>query len=129
MDRTIDKEQLQQLYRYGCMLTNDEHTSYDLLQDAIEICLRKPPDTDSTAAYVRKIMRNRFIDSLRKANKFPEISIDHEDVPMDIDSSLLEDVVINQQELDAIWDCLDIHERELLFFGQLKGIVPEKYQK
>jgi DNA-directed RNA polymerase specialized sigma24 family protein len=62
----VDQPALQRLYRYGFSLTHDADSAYGLLQDALEISLRKAPENDGTAMhYIQRIMRNRFIDQCR----------------------------------------------------------------
>ena len=39
----LDREALNRLFRYGCSLTHDEQSAYDLLQDGLEASLRKAP--------------------------------------------------------------------------------------
>jgi DNA-directed RNA polymerase specialized sigma24 family protein len=72
----LDRDRLQRLYRYGYSLTRDEHRAYDLLQDAIEIALRKAPqDPQAMLRYIRTIMRNRFIDEYRRQQRHPMLSL------------------------------------------------------
>ena len=109
-------EQLQQLFRYGCALTTDEQQAHDLLQDAVENCLRQPPNSPAALmSYTRTIMRNRFIDGARHQQRFPQDCIDEEQTTLDMDVRMLEDIVIDEAELDNIWRLLEPLEREILF--------------
>lgn len=109
-------EQLQQLFRYGCALTTDEQQAQDLLQDAIESCLRQPPNKQAALmSYTRTIMRNRFIDAARHQQRFPQDTIDDEQITLDMDVRMLEDIVIDENELDSLWTLLEPLEREILF--------------
>lgn len=119
-------EQLQQLFRYGCALTTDEQHANDLLQDALETCLRKPPAQQAALmSYTRTIMRNRFIDSTRHQQRFPCYTLgdtlDDKQIAIDMDARLLEDIVIDESELDAIWLLLEPLEREILFLWAVEG--------
>ena len=68
----LDQSTLQRLFRYGFSLTHDEDAAYDLLQDALEISLRKAPVNAAAAmSYVQSIMRNRFIDQYRRDHRDP----------------------------------------------------------
>jgi DNA-directed RNA polymerase specialized sigma24 family protein len=68
----LDRPALQRLFRYGFSLTHDTDSAYDLLQDALEISLRKAPTrTDAPMRYVQSIMRNRFIDQYRREHRHP----------------------------------------------------------
>jgi len=112
----FNNDQLQQLFRYGCALTTDEQQAHDLLQDAIESCLRHPPNQHAALmSYTRTIMRNRFIDGARHQQRFPQESLDDEQMTVDMDVRMLEDIVINENELDGLWGLLKPLEREILF--------------
>jgi len=109
-------EQLQQLFRYGCALTTNEQQAQDLLQDAVESCLRQPPNKQAALmSYTRTIMRNRFIDAARHQQRFPQDTIDDEQITLDMDVRMLEDIVIDENELDSLWALLEPLEREILF--------------
>ncbi len=118
----LDREALNRLFRYGCSLTHDEQSAYDLLQDGLEASLRKAPrDPEATMQYIRSIMRNRFIDQYRRSQRFPESSIDDENEPVHMDSRVLEDVVIAQHDVESLMEGLDPLERELLFLWAVEG--------
>ena len=81
--RFFDRSELQKLHRYGCALCINSDDAYDLLHYAIEKYLQKTgiqkfegKPHGSDLAYVRTIMRNRFIDEYRKSVRFPEESYD-----------------------------------------------------
>jgi len=113
---TFTDEHLQQLYRYGISLSRNETQAYDLLQDALESYLNRPPITDSASmAYIRSIMRNRYIDQYRHRNRFPEENLDVIEETLGIDTRLLEDIVVTSQQLDVIWQELNAGEREIMF--------------
>ena len=114
----LDQSALQRLFRYGFSLTHDEDAAYDLLQDALETSLRKPPDnTDAVMSYVQSIMRNRFIDQYRRDHRHPTVSFNANDnQPVNIDPRVLEDTVIAEHEVETIMALLEPLERELLFF-------------
>lgn len=108
--------QLQSLFRYACVLTVNEQTAHDLVQDAVEKCLRKPPrNNEALMSYSRKIIHNRFVDSARRDKRFPHTSLDDELIELDTDNRLLEEMVIDANELDKIWIKLEPIEREILF--------------
>lgn len=112
----FSNEQLQQLFRYACALTTDEQQAQDLLQDAIESCLRQPPQKhNALMSYTRTIMRNRFIDNARHQQRFPQDTFEDDQLAIDMDVRMLEDIVIDATELDNIWALLDPLEREILF--------------
>lgn len=119
----LDRPTLQRLFRYGFSLTRNEDTAYDLLQDALEISLRKAPANEcAITAYIQKIMRNRFIDQYRRDHRHPTVSLDDNDnQPVNIDPRVLEDVVIAEREIETIMAMLEPMERELLFFWAVEG--------
>lgn len=113
----LSAEQLQRLYRYGYSLTAHEAAAYDLLQDALESYLRTPPRAPAaTESYLRSTMRNRFIDQLRRAQRFPSESYDDgADAAVDFDVHTLEDLAIAELDLDTVWRLLDPYDREILY--------------
>ena len=122
----LDRPELQRLFRYGYSLTHNEDSAYDLLQDALEVSLRKAPDNDAaTLRYLQSIMRNRFIDQYRRDHRHPTVSLDDND-PVYIDPRVLEDIVIAEHEVEAIMTMLEPLERELLFFWAVEGYTAQE---
>lgn len=119
----FDRPALQRLFRYGFSLTHDEDASCDLLQDALEISLRKAPaNSDAALRYVRSIMRNRYIDQYRRDQRHPTVSLDeHDKQPVIIDPRVLEDIVIAEHEVEDIMATLEPLDRELLFLWAMEG--------
>ena len=124
----LDQQALQRLYRYGFSLTRDEDAAYDLLQDALEISLRKAPDnTAAVMRYIQRIMRNRFIDQYRHDHRHPTVSFnDNDNQPVNIDPQVLEDVVIAEHEVESIMAMLEPLEHELLFFWAVEGYTAQE---
>lgn len=125
------RAELNTLFRYGIALCNNESDAYDLLHYAIEKYLQQPvtpePGADSRTqahnqdlAYVRTIMRHRFIDDHRKSTRFPEQPYDDNSL-VSINESPLDDIVIAQLDLEIIWKKLSVTERELLFYWAVEG--------
>ena len=124
----LDRPVLQRLFRYGFSLTHDEDAAYDLLQDALEISLRKTPDNSAaTMPYVQRIMRNRFIDQYRRDHRHPTVSFDDTDKqPIVIDPRVLEDMVVAEHEVESIMAMLEPLERELLFLWAVEGCTAQE---
>jgi RNA polymerase sigma-70 factor (ECF subfamily) len=124
----LDRPTLQRLFRYGFSLTRNEDAAYDLLQDALEISLRKAPVNDNaTISYVQRIMRNRFIDQYRREHRHPTVSYeDNNNQPVSIDPQVLEDIVIAEYEVESIMALLEPLERELLFFWAVEGYTAQE---
>ena len=117
----LDRENLQKLHRYAYSLTANEADAYDLLQSAIETSLNRPADSkNKTIAYIRVIMKNRFIDEYRHKQTFPLEDIDDHG-PVSIDASSLEDVVIASHDLASLWKTLESVDREVLFYWAVEG--------
>jgi len=120
-------QSLQSLYRYGYSLTLNEANAYDLLQDALERYLAQPQrhsELDKPEFYVRRIMRNRFIDELRHNQRFPLESLDQMDEQIaDLDLKQLETMVMEQQLLEQIWARINPLERELLHLWAVEGMT------
>ncbi len=111
---------LQRLYRYGYSLTDNEAAAHDLLQSAVERYYRADPDSIRSATpWIRRVMRNQFIDQRRRQQRFPEVEL--ELGAMDIGLQNLENQVIAAVELDAVWKQLTVEEREMLHLWAVEG--------
>ena len=114
----FNQKRLNQLFRYGCSLTNNETTAYDLLHDALEKFLNNTVDNlpaNKEDHYIRTIMRNRFLDELRHQKRFPQDDFDdHEDSLISMQLPDPEKIIIDQELLENIWGALNPLERELL---------------
>ena len=118
----FSNSQLQKLFRYANVLTADEHSAHDLVQDAVESCLLRPPKkTDALISYCLKIIRNRFIDITRHEKRFPHTTLNEELIELDTDNQLLEEMLVTSSELDAVWSKMDPMEREILFLWAVEG--------
>lgn len=125
--RMFDRPTMQKLYRYGCALCKDQDDAYDLLQYALEKFLQKPGDQKHTdeVAYVRVIMRNRFIDEYRRSSRFPQESYD-DNSAIAINETSLEDIVIAQADLEIVWNLLDPFEREILYYWAVEEMTAQE---
>lgn len=123
----FNRLELNNLYRYGYALCNNQDDAYDLLQYALEKYLHKPAQYNNSndLAYVRTTMRNRFIDERRKSSRFPEDEYDDSSLVI-IDESTLEDVVVAQLDLEIIWQELKIVEREVLYYWAIEGLTAQE---
>lgn len=123
----FDRSVLQKLYRYACTLCKDSDDAYDLLHHALEKYLQHPSKRAQAGdlAYVRTIMRNRFIDDYRRSNRFPQDSYDDAS-PVAMDEHSLEDIVIAQVDLEIVWELLDPFERELLYYWAVEEMSAQE---
>ena len=132
----LDKNELEQLYRYALSLAMKEDVAYDLLQTALERYIRRPtkPD-DKPLAYLRTIIRNLYID-LKRHNKVVQIISIECDELISIereDDMSMEDVLINQQEVQQLISLLNSEENELLYLWAVEehtvAEIAKIYQK
>ena len=125
----FERAALQKLYRYACALCQDGDDAYDLLQYALEKLLQQAAaEHANDLAYVRTIMRNRFIDDYRRANRFPQQSYD-DTATMALNESSLEDMVIAQADLEIVWQKLDPFERELLYYWAVEEMTAQEISR
>ncbi|MCF7991600.1 MAG: sigma-70 family RNA polymerase sigma factor [Thiohalocapsa sp.] len=123
---TFGRTELNRLYRYCFALTDDESAAFDLLQDGLERFLRAGVDAPAhPMAFLRSIIRNRFIDGLREGATRRvaghDSAVDVDDLPGAECS--LDGIVIAHQELEWIWRELDPLERELLTLWAAEGMT------
>ncbi len=115
----IDKQILNQLYRYALSLSNNEDQAYDLLHSCIEKYLKADTSNVKTPiAYFKRMIRNEFIDQTRRA-RFQH-DVDADDLERINDDKAreevsLEDVFVRQSEVNALLGTMKPDERELLF--------------
>lgn len=121
----FDRATLNRLYRYAYTLSGEEAPAYDLLQDTVERCLKRPPgELACPEAFARRVMRNRFIDINRRAMASPERLDAQGDVELlAIDTHCLEHLVITRDRLEHAWALLDTFEREILYFWAVEGLT------
>lgn len=117
----LDKQQLNQLYRYCYALTVDRDSAYDLLQTAMEKYLNKPAQKASTTLpYIRKIIRNQFIDDARRSKRVIFEPIENIET-IALDTMTLDNLMINEELADIAWSVLNTAEREMMFLCAIEG--------
>src|SRR3954471_5928941 len=93
------------LLRYAVMLTGDEHTAQDLVQDTmvrVQLNWRRVARSDSPDGYVRKMLTNQFID-LRRGSWLKRVLLRPEPGPVRVVSS---DHADETAERDRVWSLL-----------------------
>ncbi len=115
----LDKELLNQLYRFAISLTNNDDQAYDLLQTCVEKYLKANlADIEMPVAYLKRMIRNEFIDQTRKKRFYqevePEVLCRISD-QNSLDALSLEDVFVQQSEVTALLGTMQPEERELLY--------------
>lgn len=122
MTRVFDDGELNRLYRYCRALCDSEADAFDLLQSGVERCLRRPPDDDGRRmAYARRVMSNLRRDELRRRRVVTFEPLDEEPTTLDTRLAGLEETVITEDELGAVWRRLSDAEREILFLWAVEG--------
>jgi len=111
----LDKTQLNGLYRYGLSLTNNNASAEDLLQSALERWLPRRQQSREPLPYIRRIMRNLHIDLCRR-NAIIDFEPITDDTPVLLDTKSLEQLVIDQQRLQSVFNRLNSAEREVLYY-------------
>lgn len=110
----IDQALLQQLYHYCIALTNHPHNAHDLLQTSLEKWLRAGRQGDIVPAYIRKIIRNQFIDDCRRRKIIAFESLP-QSVPAALKEDTLEQTMIDVDLIEQLMLQLNAAEREILF--------------
>lgn len=117
----FEKDVLQKLYRYSYSLTCDEHDAYDLLQGSLESFIKSKVEVNQAAAYVKKIIYNRFIDDCRRLKVLQFESLEEESLATDFDIQTLEDLMVNENMAEQILQSLDPDEREIMYCWAIEG--------
>lgn len=126
----LDKDLLNQLYRFAISLTNNEDQAYDLLQSCVEKYLRADLDgIESPVAYLKRMIRNEFIDEMRK--KRFQFDVDSEVIDRINDENALEeltleDVFVQQSEVADLLGTMKAEERELLYLWAVEEYTLEE---
>jgi len=115
----LDKDVLNQLYRFAISLTNDDDQAYDLLQTCLERYLKiDTSNIDAPIAYLKRMIRNAFIDQTRKGRLYQDIAPEVADRMSDehsLTAVSMEEVYVNQSEVAALLGTMQPEERELLY--------------
>lgn len=118
----FDRELLDSLYRYCFTLVADENEAYDLLQSSIEKYLKVDAgEIENKRAYMKRIIRNQYIDECRKRAKVTEEEFDESVTYVDINTNSLEKIVATQYQVEAVWRKLNASEREIMYFWAVEG--------
>ena len=118
----FDRDSLNRLYRYCRMLCEQESDAYDLLQAALERCVKSPPRTTASGiAYAMRVIRNLFIDQLRSNARATFEPYDDNNVALDFDLASLQNTMLTRNELDEVWSEMTVVEREILYLWAVEG--------
>lgn len=115
----LDKELLNQLYRFALSLCHHEDQAYDLLQSCVEKYIKADRShIKQPKAYMMRLIRNEFIDHIRRSRFQQEVDAETLEKIGDeaaLSEKSLEDVYVEQCEVEALLNTMKPDERELLF--------------
>ena len=115
----LDKDLLNQLYRFALSLSHNEDLAYDLLHSCLETYLRKNlHDIETPVAYLKTMIRNKFIDETRNRRFYCDVDsevIDSINDQSAIEELSLEDLFVQQEEIEGLLGTMKAEERELLY--------------
>lgn len=113
----MDQALLNRLYRYAISLTGESDEAYDLVQQAVERYLRRPPGTiQSPPSYLMRSIRNAFFDQVRQRNLHLVVSEElQQDNPEMDDIHSPADLLVHQQDVAQLMRLINSRERELLY--------------
>lgn len=118
------EDQLNALYRYAMTLCQHRENAYDLLQSALEkylIAIKCQPDSiENPLAFVRTLIRNRYIDQYRYAQRWDSERF-AEGAAYDISPLDPQQVCIDAQTLQGIWSELRAQDRDILYHWAVLG--------
>ncbi len=125
----------QNLFKYSVALTGNEDDAFELLQQSIENFIRAQNSSVKTettilnpGAYIRRSIKNLFIDRLRHEQKFHHL--DYEDCELEpiliTEDHSLEEILITKQEFQSYWALMDVEEKELLYLFAIEGYTVQE---
>ncbi|WP_018691099.1 RNA polymerase sigma factor [Algicola sagamiensis] len=116
--------QLQKLYQYAMMLCQQSDDAYDLVQSSLEKYIQQvnhaPEEITEPLAYVRRLIRNRFIDLYRYQQRWGNESFE-ESGTYDISPVILEEWLVDLDQLEKIWIELSPQDRDVLYHWAVLG--------
>ncbi len=125
----FDKAGLNRLYQYAMVLCQQQHDAHDLLQIAMEKYLieikRKRQSVNNPEAFVRRLIRNRFIDQYRYHQRWDAESFE-EAASYDITPVTLEKTIIDSDELEKLWGFLSPCERDIFYHWAVLGYTTDE---
>lgn len=117
-----DRDTLNRLYRYCRVFCGQESDAFDLLQTALERCIKTPPrDPAAKVAYAMRTIRNTFIDQLRSNARATFEPFEEHSVTLEFDLASLEDTIVDRDELEQAWSEMTAIEREILYLWAVEG--------
>ena len=129
----LDKQQLNQLYRYAISLTNNEDQAYDVLQACLEKYLKANlAEIETPIAYLKRMIRNEFIDQTRRRRFYQDVEPDVMSRISDesaLNEVSIEEIYVRQSEVDALLGTMQPEERELLYLWAVEEYTIDEIAK
>lgn len=120
----INRSELNRLFRYALALGASEPDAADLVQETLEKTLLHFSGSESIKEkWMRKTLRNKHIDQLRRLQRFQHFELDtvDEQEVYALDTDSLEDLMIKKGEFKDCWDLLKQSEREVVYLWAIEG--------
>ena len=118
------RPELDQLFNYCMVLCVDRDNALDLLQQGLEKYLQQAPgDVLLPMAYLRRMLRNLFIDQQRHNNIIAFESLDENAHFSANSENDIANLLIDEMELDRILSVLTAAEREVLYLWAVEGMT------
>lgn len=113
---TLDKDALNQAYRYATALAGDRDTAMDLVHSSYLKYLNRPARVaNEPLRYFMRVVRNTFLDSKRSEARWQWEEEGQIDSVVDLHAGGLEAIEVNRDLLTTIWAKLSEPEREVLY--------------
>ncbi|GLQ32915.1 RNA polymerase sigma factor [Litoribrevibacter albus] len=138
----FNEQQLNKLFQYAYSLTRNTDDAYDLVYTCVERYLRMNSPKQEVMAYLKRSIKNAFIDHLKSSAHQKEVAF--EDVThakssndeeqntsvvdnlVGMDTLCLDDILINEQEVSAFTALLNAEENELLYYWAVEGYTVQE---
>lgn len=118
----LDRDQLDRLYRYALALTGHRAEAEDLLQGCLSECLERGREgITAPVAYLRRMLRSRFFDGLRRRRVVAFDPID-DAIGLPDPQRSLESMVVDASTLAQVWKDLAPAEREVMYLWAVDGL-------
>jgi len=123
-ENALSANQLNGLYQYAYTLCQQADDAYDLLQSAMESylvkCKCQTQRIETPEAYVRTLIRHRFIDLYRHRQRWDaqpyEEASNYDISPVDC-----EKLTVDGQALEKVWPQIDPLDRDILYHMAVLG--------
>lgn len=118
----LSQNELQRLFKYAFSLCKDESHSYDLVYDIIAKVIDRTPPPETPYTFCIRSIRNKFIDEMRRAQKFTDIEFDETYTnAISLGAAELEAIIISKSDFPKIWSVIEATDREILYLSAVEG--------